>query len=179
MWWYYLGQAIGGIAVAIFFISYLCKTQKKLLLLQTLSNAIMFAHYFLIGADSGYFLAVVAVIRNLAYYFNHVKFLSFKIIPYIFAVIVVVIGAFSWEGYHSLFYIVGLGVNTVFMSVKNVNVLRISVIFTCALIFTYNVFALSIAGMINESLSIVGAIIGLISYAIKNKKREKLQDKQD
>ena len=166
-----IGQAIGGIAVIIFFVSYQCKTQKKLLLMQTVSNAIMFVHYFLIKANSGYFLAIVAILRNLAFYFNDKKFLSSKLIPYIFAVIVVIIGALSWEGYYSLFYIVGLGVNTVFLSVKNVNVIKISVIFTCSLIFTYNVFVFSIPGMINESLSILGAVIGLITYRVRKKKQ--------
>ena len=172
MWWYYLGQAIGVIGVIIFFISYQCKNQKQLLFLQTISNAVMFVHYLLIGATSGYALAIASIVRNIVFYFRDKKYLSSIIIPYLFAAIISVIGALSWQGYYSLFLIVGLAVNTVFMAVKDINVLRISVIFTCALIFTYNVFVLSIPGMINEALSIVGAIIGLITYHVKNKKNQ-------
>ena len=170
MWVYYLGQAIGGIGVILFFTSYLLKNQKQLLLLQTIANGVMFVHYLLIGATSGYVLAIVSIARNIVFYFRDRKYLSSILIPIAFAVIITVVGAFSWQGYYSLFLIVGLAANTIFLSVKNINIVRISVMFTCALILTYNAFVFSIPGMINEAVSIIGAIVGLITYCIKNKK---------
>lgn len=171
--WYIIGQIVGGIGVLLFFLSYFCKTQKKLLFIQILGNAVMVVHFFLIGAKTGYFLLIAATIRNIILYFGDKKYLSWKGIPYILAVIIAGIGALSWEGYHSLFIIVGLGINTVFLSVKNVNVLKASVILTSSLILTYDVFAFSISGMINEGMAIIGSILGLITYYIWNKKQVK------
>ena len=171
--WFIIGQIVGGIGVLLFFISYLFRTQKSILLIQIVGNAVMVVHFFLIGAKTGYFLLIAATIRNIILYFGDKKYLSWKGIPYILALIIAGIGALSWEGYYSLFIIVGLGINTVFLSVKNVNVLKASVILTSALILTYDVFAFSISGIINEGLAIIGAIIGLISYYVWNKKQKK------
>jgi hypothetical protein len=174
--WYIIGQIIGGIGVMLFFISYLCKTQKRLLFLQILGNAVMVLHFFLIGAKSGYILLIAGTIRNIIFYFSDNKYLSWKGIPYILAGIIVGLGFLSWEAYYSLFIIVGLGLNTVFLSVKNVNILKASVILTSALIFTYDAFAFSISGMINEAMAIVGAIIGLTVFYLTNKKQKEIKE---
>ena len=174
--WYIIGQIIGGIGVLLFFISYLCKTQKRLLFLQILGNAIMVVHFFLIGATSGYALLIIGTIRNVIYYFSDKKYLSWKGIPYVLACITVGVGILSWESYYSLFIIVGLGLNTIFLSSKNVNVIKASVILTSALILTYDAFVFSISGMLNEAMAIVGSIIGLTIFYIKSRKQEKIKE---
>ncbi len=136
----------------------------------------MVLHFFLIGAKTGYLLLIVGTIRNIILFFDDVRFLSWKGIPYILAAIMVGVGALSYEAYYSLFIIVGLGINTVFLSVKNVNVLKASVILTSSLIFTYDAFVLSISGMINEALAVVGAIVGLIMAYVTSKRTKNLEE---
>ena len=106
------------------------------------------------------------------------KFLSWKGIPYVLSGIIVGLGVLSWEAYYSLFIIIGLGLNTVFLSVKNVNIIKASVILTSALILTYDAFVFSISGMINEAMAIIGAIIGLTVFYVTNKKKKEIKENE-
>lgn len=164
---YIIGQILGIVAVAIFFISYQVKNQKTLLVVQTLATAVYCVHYLLIGATSGLTLNIVCIIRNLAYYFRDKPILRGKWVPYFFAAVICVIGAFSWQGYYSLFIIIGLAINTVCLSMTDTQKVRYSVLLTCSLVLTYNVFAHSIGGVISEFVSICSAAIGIIRYRRK------------
>ncbi|MBQ3591957.1 MAG: YgjV family protein, partial [Clostridia bacterium] len=53
---------------------------------------------------------------------------------------------------------------TVFMSMRSPQLLRISILFTCSLILVYNIFVFSIGGILNESVSIVSAAIGIVRF---------------
>lgn len=166
-----IGQIIGAIAVIIFFYSYQVKNQKVLLISQTLATSIMCIHYLLLGATTGLIINIVCIIRNVLYYFKEFKFLSSRILPYLLAGVMVVLGVISWEGYYSLFLIVGLAVNTICLSMKSTQKIRYSILITCPLVLTYNVFCLSIGGIVNESVSIISAIIGIIRCLKKRKER--------
>lgn len=165
-----IGQILGYVAVVFFFISYQIKDKKGLLIVQTIATGIICLNYLLLFGYTGLILNVICVIRNIAYYFKDKKFLSSRIIPYIFAFIMIILGVLTWEGYYSLFIIIGLAVNTVCLSICNTNQLRVSVIFTCSFIITYNAFVGTIGGIISESMSILSSIIGLIRFHVKNTK---------
>lgn len=168
---YIVGQALGVVAVLLFTISYQAQSAKRLLLIQTTATAIMSLHYLLIGATSGLFLNIIGILRNLVYYHKEKRIFSHKVIPYILALIVAIIGAFSWQGYYSLFIIAGLAINTVCLSFPDVQKLRVSVLITCPLIFVYNVFVLSLGGMVNEAISFFSALVGIIRYCKRKKQR--------
>ena len=158
-------QLLSIIGVIITFISYQLRTQKQIIIALTVATSVFIVHYFLIGAYSGAMLNIVCVIRNIIYNLKtNVKPLAHKSVPYILAAAIALVGALSWTGYESLLVIIALAVNTVFMSIDNPQLLRKSLILTCSMILIYNVIVFSVGGIINESIAIISAIVGLARY---------------
>lgn len=163
-----VGQIIGVIAVGLFFLSYQIFDKKKLLLTQTLATAMLCLQYVLIGAYSGFGLNIVCIIRNILYYHRDKKILSGLWLPIVLAFVMAFVSLFSWDGYHSLFIIFGLIINTVCMGVFNSQNLRKSILITCPLILIYNLFEGSFGGAVNETISLISAVIGIIRYKKAN-----------
>jgi len=158
-----IGQIFGIIAVIITFVSLQAKTRKSVLLIQTIATGCIIINYALLGATSGFVLNIINFVRNTVYFFNDKKFLSSPLIPYAFAVISVIFGALSWEGYYSIFLIVGLAINTVFIS-KEPQALRKSILLTSTLILIYNIYVFSIGGILNETVALTSSVIGIIRF---------------
>ena len=74
------------------------------------------------------------------------------------------VGALSWQGYMSLFIIVALVLNTLFLSDSNVQTLRKSILFTSTLVLIYNFYFTVWGGVFNEFITISSAAIGLYRY---------------
>ena len=167
---YILGQIIGVIAMAILFISYQFKDQKKLITVQTIGVLGMCVHYLLINATLGLTINIVCLVRNLCYANRDKKFLSGKWVPIFFAVVAGAVGFLSWEDYYSLFIILGIVINTLCFALSDTQKLRYSILITSPLVFIYDIFVLSIGGMANEALTVVSAIIGIVRINQAKKK---------
>ena len=167
-----VGQIIGFIALFFFCISYQVKNKSRLIAVQTVATSLICVQYLLIGAYSGFALNVVCVVRNFAFSIKDKRESNSPLIPVLFAVLMLFVGAFSWEGYHSILILAGLAINTVCMGVCRVSLFRKTVILTCSLIFAYNLCVFSISGMINESISIVAAAVGILREYLEKKKEQ-------
>ncbi len=159
-----IGQAIGIVGTIATFISYQVNTKRQVLFIQTLATLLTCVSYFFLGATSGFALNIVCVVRNVLFYYQKGSSKANTITAVILAVIMVVLGAFSWQGIVSLLIIIALAVNTIFLSLPKPQTLRKSIIFTSSLILIYNVFVFSIGGIINESIAIISSIIGIIRF---------------
>jgi len=159
-----VGHIIGLIAIGLFCLSYQIFDKKKLLAVQTLATAAICLQYLLIGAYSGFALNFVCVVRNLLFY-RRDKMGRFGMwLPPILAVVMGGLSLLSWDGWHSLFIICGLMINTVCMGYFHSQNLRKSILVTCPMVLTYNVFEGSYAGIISESISIASSVVGIIRY---------------
>ena len=167
-WLEIIGQGFGMIAVAFGFLSYQMRTQKQLLAMQLATAVVFCIHYALIGATSGLLCNVIAAARNLAYYHRDKPLFSGKRCPIIFAVLMGLSGVVSWQGYASLFVIVGLVINTLCLSLTDPQKIRKSILVTSPLVLCYNAIVFSLGGMIYESVCIVSSVIGMLRF-----KREK------
>ena len=184
---FWIGQAFSILAVIISFISYQMKTSRGILIALTLATLMSCIAYAVLGRDGGLWLNVVCIIRNICYYFKDKKILSSKLVPVVLAVIMGVMGALSWEAYYSVFFVVGLVLNTLAMGYFGPQNLRKSILLTSSLILIYNIGPIlvpiftgtifdgtpdvvaqigkiSVGGVINESVSIASSVIGLIRY---------------
>lgn len=163
-----LGQIASIIAVIFSFLSYQAKTPKKLLFLHTSSIVALLIGYFLIGATSGGVLNVICLLRNIVYYNRSKKPFSHPCVPYVFAALLAIFGAFSWQGPISLCIIIALMINTVALSLGDNQKLRKSILLTSTLVLIYNIFVFSIGGILNESVVLASAIIGLVRFRKAN-----------
>lgn len=161
---YYIGQAFGLVAFILGVLSYQTSSTKKLLFLQTSTSAVFVLHYLMIGATSGFALNIVSLIRNFSYCHKDKKIFSNKFMPYVFALIMVILGIFSWIDLYSLFLIAGLAINSVCMSFKDSQNIRKSILVTSPLVIIYNIHVLSVAGIIYESIAIISSLIGIIRF---------------
>jgi hypothetical protein len=82
----------------------------------------------------------------------------------VLALIMGVLSIFVWEGWHSVFFAVGIMLNTLAMGYFGPQNLRKSILLTSSLIMIYNLFIPSIGGTINELVAISSAIIGIVRY---------------
>ncbi|GEM_PF-1174691 len=159
-----IGNAIGIVSIVFAFLSYQAKTAKKLLLLQTGLVLSVVVSYAVLGAWSGMALNVVCLIRNISYTVDRVRLFHTKVWPWILAVAMGCMGAFSWQGPVSLLVIAALMINTVFLSLNDNNKLRASLLFTCTLVILYDLFVQAYLPIVMEAVSMVSAAIGLIRF---------------
>ncbi len=157
-----IGQILGVIAVILGFVTYQMKTTKQVVLMQCAVSLVFCAHYLFLGAISGGVLNAVSFVRNVAYYYRDKKYLSGVWVPVLFVVLMTGLGIYSWQGWPSLFVIVGLAINTVALRFKDPQNIRRSILVTSPLVIIYDLIVRSYGGIIYESVSIVSSIIGLI-----------------
>ena len=108
------------------------------------------------------------MLRNIVYYHKDKKFYNPKLVPALFAVIMLILGIYSANGIHSVLVIGGLVIYTVCSSFKNVQNVRKSVLISCPMVLIYDIIEHSVGGTVYESVSIVSAIIGIIRYRKSN-----------
>ena len=163
------GQIMGFMAVVLGFVSFQMHTQKQLLVVQTATTIAFCIHYYLIGANSGLILNLLGIARNLAYYHKERPIFSGKKCPIFFAVTMGIVGLLSWQGYYSIFILLGLVINTLCLSFTDPQKIRTSILVTSPMVLIYDAFVMSVGGVIYESVVIVSSVIGIIRY----RKREK------
>ena len=163
-WTMVVGQIMGFVAVVLGFVSFQMRTQKQLLVVQTATTIAFCIHYYLIGATSGLMLNLLGIVRNLAYYHKDKPLFSGKKCPIFFAVVMGIVGMLSWQGYYSIFVVMGLVINTVCLSFTNPQNIRKSILVSSPLVLAYDAFVLSIGGVIYESVVIISSIIGIVRY---------------
>ena len=157
-----IGQILGLVALAFTALSYQMNDNRKLLVMQTISTAMFCVHYYLIGAAPGLTLNIICILRNLIYYNRDKKIFSGWLFPILFSLSQGIVGIFSWQGWYSILIIVGLMINTLFLALPSAQTIRKSILLTSSLILVYDIFVLSIGGIINEALAILSSVIGII-----------------
>ena len=167
---YIIGQIFGVIAVILGFISYQMKTSKTVLILQISVCAVFTLHYLLIGAMSGFALNALCLIRNIVYFFRGRGLPKNRIIPAVFTAVMCAVGVFSWQGFPSVFIIVGMAVNTVGMSFSDPNNIKKSILISSPLVIIYDVLVSSYGGILYEAVVITSSAIGLLRYYLKTKR---------
>lgn len=159
-----LGQILGWLAALFGFITYQCKTQKQVLTFVSVSGLCLVISYLLLGAYSGMFLNIVGLIRNFVFAAKHKRVFSYKWWPTVFAVIMGILGALSWQGPISLLPIIALALYTLFLGADNVRNLRKCILLTSSLMLLYNLFYRVWGGALYEFVAILSAVIALIRF---------------
>ena len=159
-----IGQGFGIVAIILGFISYQVRTQRQVLFMQTMVASVFCIHYGMIGAYTALAMNSVCIVRNIVYDYRARNNIRSKLIPIAFVVIQVLMALLTWEAWYSVFVLLGIGINTYCMSFYDPQSVRKSIIITCPLVFTYDVFACSLGGAIYEAIAWTSAGIGIIRY---------------
>ncbi len=159
-----IAQILGFITILLGFLAYQVKTDKQLLVVNLLDCGVFAVHYFLLGAIPAAVLNTVGVARSFVYYHKDKSFYKPKLFPVLFALVMLVLGIWSADSIYSVLVIAGLVINTLCLSFKSTQKVRISVLFTCPMVLIYDILVSSWGGAIYEAIAIVSAIIGLFRY---------------
>ncbi|MBQ8236433.1 MAG: YgjV family protein [Clostridia bacterium] len=163
-----IGQGFGIIAIVLGFVSYQVKTKRSLLFMQGAVAFTFLIHYFLIGAYSGMAMTALNIVRNIVYDARTKKGITSKWIPIAFVAVQAVMCLFTWDGWYSIFILVGICINTYCMSLPNPQTVRKSILITSPMVLVYDIFARSIGGTVYESVALLSAVIGIL----RNRKRD-------
>lgn len=157
-----IGQVISVIAVIITFITYQMKSTSQIFIVNAIATGVSCVAYAMLGGITALGLNIMCIIRNICYLHKDKNRYCAVILPALLSLIMAVMSAFLWEGYHSIFFVVGITLNTLAMGYFNSQNLRKSILLTSSLILIYNLFIPSIGGSINEIVAISSSVIGLI-----------------
>lgn len=168
---YIASQIFGTCGFIISLIAYHRKTKKKILRNMVLSNILNLIHYLLLGAYSGCITKVLAIARD-SFIIKKEKNpkLSKSIYLYIFILLYVLASIFTYKGILSLLPL--LAAFIYFVYVWNGNEYKIKKVgfLTNFLWLAYNIYILSVVGIITHIISTISTYIALINY-----KKEKQQ----
>ena len=159
-----LGQTLGIIATLITALSFQVNTKRKLLFIQSVATLCTCISYLLLGATSGFVLNVVCLIRNVCFYYQREGKPPIYISTSLFLIMMGFLSALSWQGPISILITVALAANTVFLSLGKPQILRYSILGTSLMVLIYNIYVLSIGGILNESIAIASAFIGVMRF---------------
>ena len=161
---YYLGQALGIVAVILGFVSYQMKLPRGIILTQLATAMVFAAHYLLIGAVTAAVLNFLGGIKCIAYYFRDKRGSRSLLEPIVFVVLVVASGILTWENWYSVLLMVGLVVDTVGLAMSDAQLTRKFVFVKSPLCLVYNALVLSVGGIIYECAVLISSVLGLLKY---------------
>lgn len=164
-----IANAIACIAAIGSFASYQVNSQKKVLALQIFSNIITALSFLVLGAWTGLAMNTIAITRNIVYYYKDKKIFSGKYIPYIFAAVMILWGAFTWTAWYCVFAVAGWVVNTLALSLPSAQDIRKSILVSSPLMCVYCLLTANFFSAAKELVSVTSSIIGLIRYRTSEK----------
>ncbi|MBQ3219930.1 MAG: YgjV family protein [Clostridia bacterium] len=196
MWFDIFVQGIGFVAIAMNIISVQFNRHSIIMLFKSLGSFLFCIQYLLLGAFTGMVMDFVGVIRNFIFANNVKNNKSNKWWIVLFSVITVGAGIttiiLTWDKtleslsrwssnfntlsvlavVFSIISILAKLISTIGYGAKKPHTIRMTNLPTCSLWIVYNFMAMSIAGIINEAMSLCSVIIAEIRFRKKPEKKE-------
>jgi hypothetical protein len=165
-----IAQCIGVLGIITYVIMYQLGSMKKIRLAKLAMDCFWGAHYLLLGATAGFVANAVCFVREIVFIksdkpgFDGRKWLC------LFVSVNIISAIITWKGLYSGIPAVVSVLGTYGFWQKKVSVARVLALICNILMFTYNLFIASYAGLAGETLAFVSVVIALINQ------RKKLTD---
>lgn len=156
--------------------TYFCKSRTVILILNFLSLVSISITYILLNAWTGFALTCVAILRNVIFLIDEKKngksnkiFKKDILILLFLYIISILLAIITYNGFFSLFHVLGTMVYTYSVWQKKTDIYKILGIpaETCSLI--YNIYIFSLFGIVFDSILVICSITGYC-LDIKSKK---------
>ena len=174
---YMLSQIFTVIMYILLATTYYLKDRKKILILNFLAIVANTVAYILLNAWTGLAMNIVALARNVIFVLDENKNGKREnitradiIILTVLYMISVIFAVFTYNGLFSLFSVLATMLYTYSVWQKKTKVYKILGIPTCMLWISYNIYIMSIFGIILECVLLICSING---YVLEMKKRNK------
>lgn len=163
-------QVVGLLGMAACFMIFQQNERRKLLLWKLFADFLWLAHYVLLGGFSGAAVCIIAMIREIVYLNEGKKWANKKIWIFILFALNIPFVISTWNGIMSIFPTLASYTAICSFAMQKPKLTRFLGIPVSCFMITYDIFTFSIAGLINETISIISTVIGIIRHDIKKAK---------
>ena len=159
---YIVAQIVGLMAFIVSLVAYQQKNKKDILLTMVISNIINLIHYIMLNAYSGAMTKLVAILRD-SFIVGKDKYKQLKSLLFliVFILIYIFILIYTYNGLLSVFPIIAALIYLIPTWFGNSKTVKKTALFCYLLWLVYNIFVLSIAGIISNIISIISIIISI------------------
>lgn len=165
----FIAQLFGFIGLVLLVIPYMFNSRKFILKMQIAASIVFGIHYFMIGAITGSVSQVLNVVRSFVYLKEQKKWQL-----YIFIVLYVIIGLFTWKGLVSILAIIGSILSTIGYFMKDTRLIRIFSLLQGISWLAYCILSRSLGGTISESIFVIVVLVGIIRFDLIGRKKSEM-----
>ena len=162
-----LSQILIGVAFLFDLASFQFKNRKTTLLLFTCAASLISAHFFLLGATTAGFLVAVSATRFFVSIFTTHRFLK-----YFFLVLIIGLGAYTFDGYEDIFSILAVVLGTFAAFQNNERTLRHFMMLGTISIIVHNLIIWTPAGILLEAFFLGSNLVSYYRFYIRKSKPE-------
>ncbi|MBQ8541437.1 MAG: YgjV family protein [Clostridia bacterium] len=166
-------QAIGILAMILSVTSFQLKTKKQIIVMQCMTGVVFAIHYFMLPGGAGIaggVVNVIAILRNLVFYFNYKPIFKSKLWVVFFAIVMGTSAIVSRPEPISVFMCIAMVFNTLAVSADTPVGTRKMILISSPFAFVYNIVIFSVGGIANEALvEIITAITFFKEKALTKK----------
>lgn len=177
---YIISQVITVIYFAMLSLSYLLKNRKKILIANFVAHIGQMSAMAMLNGYTGAAMSAIMMLRDLTLLIQEMqkskgKQINKKVdlgILVITVVLMIVLTVFTYNGPLSLLSVIATLVTTFALWQKDVTRYKLLGLLASLLWLAYNIFIMSIMGIILEVILLICSVIGYIKDVKKNKKEE-------
>lgn len=162
-----LAQVVGLLSLIAYCASMQINNRIKLLILLTVVNLLNSIVYFLLNSIAGGIIALVSVIRLIIFYFYAKRNKHCPIyLLWLFISLDIVAGLITFDYWYDILCIMEAIVVTYGTFIKNMTITRICHLFSCILMFTFNIFVFAYSNMLSEFIGLIFTFVGIMRLDI-------------
>ncbi len=166
---YLVIQILGIFALLVESLSYWFKTKKKMLFIQIIADIFFILHYLFLDAVVGCAMCIVALMREILFYFSKNKKQE-QIICKFIILMCFALGIFTYKTFLGVFPIAAAITYTYTLTMASKWIVMGGII-NYSYWLLYDIISGSIAGIINDLFVIVSNTISLIKRRLEEKKK--------
>lgn len=161
-------QGIGFLGTILFFLSYQCKSNKRLFRVQFMSYLCYTTHLLMLGATTGGISYILNTVRSFCLGSKN-KFLKAQWMCWIICILQLTTLLFTWDGWWSILPVAANIASTIGGYTYNARKIRVAGMFiNSPLWIIYDIIVGSWAGILDEVVSEASMIISIYRYGWKN-----------
>lgn len=153
---------IGYVAICVSIMIYQQKNRRKLLIWKASADAVWIIHYLLLGAYTGAAITGITLARGLVFLRCERRSKLGKIFLVCFLCISITSSILTWGGIFSIFALMASLMAIISFWIGEPKLSRIMAFPISTSMLIYGVSAGSVAALINETLAMVSAAIGIV-----------------
>lgn len=155
---------IGALGMGANIAIYQQKNRIRILIFKLISDMLWALHYFLLGAYSGFAIAVIGMVRECIFIIEEKRGIKSKPWLFLFLAISILSAVLTWKNAFSLLPACASILSIIGFWQSKPRLTRMISFPVSACMLTYDIVSGSIVGVCNEAFTLISAAVGVIRY---------------